>query len=372
MAKSLFAQVLKIAKQENCEKQQTIRDLVSLTKNAFKKDVALGMLYAKHLKKLLGAQLKKENVEKAFFYSMYFQVLCAETPYSLDSYFLALEFNREPKDAFYLPRRKQLLPIVRDLEDLLIHDKLDELFISQPTRTGKTTLVLFTLSWFIGMDSERTNLYSSCSSSLVNAFYNGISEILNDDITYNWKKIFPKANFDKLSMCNSKECYLDVDRKKRYHTFTGRSIDGESLNGACDCDGILIADDLVSGIEEALNKDRLFILNMKVNADFIPRAKMNCKKLWIGTRWSLLDPIGVRIDNLEGTGGRYKVHNRPALNDKGESNFDYLYGKGYNTAYYQNIKKVLENNGDKATFMALYQGEPIERSGYLLSCDGRG
>ena len=72
-----------------------------------------------------------------------------ETPYSLDSYFQALEFNRPIEQAFYLPRRKQLLPIVKDLERLIIYDEIDELFLSTPPRIGKTTLVLFVLSWFL-------------------------------------------------------------------------------------------------------------------------------------------------------------------------------------------------------------------------------
>lgn len=362
----MFYRVLDIAKNENYTNHQTIKDLVNLAKNELKRDVKHGLVFTEHLKRVVDKQIKTATVSKSFFYDIYFQILVAETPYSLDSYFQALEYNRPVEQAFYLPRRKQLLPIVKDLERLLIFDEIDELFLSQAPRTGKTTLVLFTLSWYMGMYPDKANLYSSCSTFLVNTFYKGLMAILTDNTTYLWDKIFPYTKFDKLTMCNSKECYFDVGKMKRYHSFTGRSIDAESLNGACDCDGLLIADDLVSGIEEALNKDRLGILNMKVNNDLLSRAKMGAKKLWIGTRWSLGDPIGRRIEVIENTNIRYCVHNRPALNENNESNYDYLYNKGFSTQYYLDLKSVYEANGDIASFNAVYMQEPVERSGLLF------
>lgn len=369
MATSLFYEVLEIAKREKCENMQTMRDLLSLARNELKRDKHKGLIFTKHYKALLDKKLKEANVLKGGYYNLYFQTLVAETPYSLDSYFQALEFNRPINEMFYLPRRKQLLPLVHELERLLIDDELDELFLSMPPRVGKTTLVLFVISWKIGIDPESSNLYSSCSGILTNAFYKGLYEILTDDVTYTWGKIFKDVKWDKMSFCNSKECYLDTGRIKRYHSFTGRSIDAESLNGACDCDGILIADDLVSGIEEALSKERLGILNMKVNSNLMSRAKMRAKILWIGTRWSIIDPIGKRIEALENTSKRYKIYNMPALNENGESNFEYLYDKGYSTQYYLDLKQTFEDNGDQASFYAVYQQEPVERSGLLFPAD---
>lgn len=72
-----------------------------------------------------------------------------------------------------------------------------------------------------------------------------------------------------------------------------------TLNGACDCSGYLISDDLIGGIEEALNKDRLMNAWSKVTNNLIPRTKQSAKKIWIGTRWSLIDPAGLRMDFLQ-------------------------------------------------------------------------
>lgn len=363
----LFYKVLDIADKEQGDNIQTLKDLVVLTKNMLKKDPVVGLEYGKSLKDFLNKLLhRKDNPQVKIQYDLFWQVLVAETPYSLDSYFQALEWNRPIKERFYLPRRKQLLSLVKDLEDLIIWDKYDELFISQPPRTGKTTLVLFLLSWVIGINSELANLYCSCSATLTSAFYKGLTEILNDNNTYLWDRIFPNTKWNSNSFANSKECYLDCGRVKRYHSFTGRSIDAESLNGACDCNGILIADDLCSGIEEALNKERLKALNLKVNNNLLSRAKMGAKTLWIGTRWSLADPIGCRMSNIENTTIRYKIINIPALNDNDESNFDYLYGVGFDTNYYRNKRQSFEDMDDIASWDAQYSQTPLERTGLLF------
>lgn len=368
MAKSPFNDVFEIAKQQDGKVKQTIKDLVQIIRNDIKENAHKGLYFSKKLKEWLEIKLQDtENDLLPFYDDMYFQILVAESRWSLDSYFQALEWNRPLHEQFYLPRRKQLLVIVRALEDLLIWNKINELFLSQPPRTGKSTLVLFTISWCIGVDSEKSNLYCSAGEALVNTFYNGLAEILNDETTYLWKTIFTNAVWDKNTMANSKEGYLDVGRKKRYHSLTCRSIDSKSLNGACDCNGVLIADDLCSDIEVALNKDRLAGLNMKVRNNMLTRAKMGAKILWIGTRWSLLDPIGVRIESLENTHRKYSVIAIPALNEKGESNFDYYYGVGFDTDYYLDLKQTFMDRDDLASWEAGFMQNPVERSGLLFS-----
>lgn len=240
------------------------------------------------------------------------------------------------------------------------------------TPTHNTTLVLFLLTWQLGLNPEKANLYGSFSGGVASAFYKGVIEIITDSYTYCWRKIFPKAIFDPKSMCNSKETYLDVGRTKRYHSFTARSIDG-SLNGACDCSGLLIADDLVEGFEEAVNQIRLATLWSKTENDFLTRAKENAKILWIGTRWSINDPIGRRIKVLTEEKAfamrRYKIINKPALDKDEKSNFDYDCGVGFSTTYYLQKRASFENTGDIASWSAQFMGEPIERSGQLFSAD---
>ena len=364
----LFYKILDIAKHK-IDFRAEVQDMLSVARNKIAIDKDKGFEYTKQIKSFLGEKIDKK-INAQYCFDRYFDVLVIETPYSLDSYFQALEWNRPSKEKFWLPRRKQLLPILRDIEDLLINDKLDELFISQPARTGKSTLAMFTLSWIMGIDSELANLYCSNSGTVINAFYKGVLEIITDNYTYQWWKIFSSTKFDKNSFTNAKDTYIDTGRVKRYHSFTGRSIDGDGLNGACDCNGLLIGDDLCSGIEEALNPTRLISLWQKTDNNLLTRAKMGCKILWIGTRWSINDPIGIRLRLLENeptfASRRFKVNNIPALNENDESNFDYKYGVGFDTDYYKQRRASFESNNDNASWLAQYQGQPIERSGLLF------
>lgn len=299
---------------------------------------------------------------------LYRRVLLTAAPEDFDSFMLALEVNRPPEEQFWKPRRGKLMPICEALQ-AMEDGELDELFLSCPPRIGKTTLVMMFVLWVMGRNSERSNLYCSYTTMPVNTFYDGLMEVIKDPVTYDYGAIFEGV---PITGTNAKDCTLDLGRDKRYHSFTGRPIGG-SLNGSCDSNGYIIADDLVSGIEEALSKERLASLWYKVENNFITRAKESCKRLWIGTRWSLVDPEGLRLELLQNEpkyrGVRYRYINLPALNEKDESNFDYGYGVGFSTDYYQMRRVSFERNNDAASWLAQYQGEPVERDGAVFNPD---
>lgn len=299
-------------------------------------------------------------------YELVKQTYLWAAPKDFDSYLVYLEWNRKPEERFYLPRRRVIKPFVESLQ-ALADDALDELFLSCPPRVGKTSLLMFYMTWTIGRNSERANLYCAYSDVITSAFYNGVLEIINDPVTYTWHEIFPGA---ELVATNSKDETLNIDRRKRYASLTCRSL-YSTLNGAVDVNGILMSDDLISGIEEAMSKDRLTAAWSKVDNNLLTRAKSGCKILWCGTRWSLTDPIGLRIDtvlnNPKFARRRVKIINIPALNEKDESNFHYKYGVGFDTAYYQQRRASFERNNDMASWNAQYQGEPIERDGAVFS-----
>lgn len=213
----------------------------------------------------------------------------------------------------------------------------------------------------------QSNLYSAYSDTITKAFYNGVLEIINDPMTYLWHDVFPNA---KLVQTNSQDETINIDRKKRYPSLTCRSLYG-TLNGACDCNGFEISDDLIGGIEEALNKDRLVSAWSKVDNNLLPRAKEKAKILWCGTRWSMIDPAGLRMELLENDerfkNRRYEIINLSALDENDESQFDYDYAVGFSTDYYRMRRASFERNNDMASWNAQYMGEPIERDGALFS-----
>ena len=297
---------------------------------------------------------------------LYRRSLLFDAPMDFDCFMRYNEINRPLKEQFWLPRRDKLLPVCRALQDME-DGKLDELFLSCPPRVGKTTVILMFLIWIMGRNSERSNLYCSYTDSVVGVLYNGVLETLTDPATYTYFNIFPES---KVASTNAKDLLINLDRKKRYASFTGRSLYG-TLNGACDCNGYLIGDDLISGIEEAMSKDRLKAAWDKVDNNLIPRAKEFARILWIGTRWSLVDPQGKRIELLENEpkykDRRWKVLNTPALDDNDQSNFEYSYGVGFSSEYYQQRRASFERNNDLASWYAQYQGQPIERDGAVFN-----
>lgn len=320
-----------------------------------------------------GSELVKRAVIKNVkqgeeWYDLYRKVLLFRAPYCFEDYLIYLEIDRPPEERFYQPRRKVLKVVVEELQ-ALADDELDELFVSMPPRVGKTTILMLFITWIMGRDGEASNLYSAFSDIITSAMYTGVLEVMTDSYTYNWKKVF---NNSGIANTDAKKETIDIDRKKRYPTLTCRSLYG-TLNGACDCKGYLISDDLIGGIEEALNKDRMIGAWSKVSNNLIPRAKQTAKKIWIGTRWSLIDPAGLRMDFLqndeEGKKVRFKIINLPALNENDESNFDYNYNVGFNTDYYKQLRAQFERNNDMASWLAQYMGEPIERDGALFTPD---
>lgn len=340
-------------------------DLFSLCRNIEQEDFALAHSTNEALRKRISIAIKyRKNVEG--FFELYKKTLLFDAPHFFDSYLLYLEINRKPEERFYQPRRRVLKRVVDALQKLT-NDELDELFISMPPRVGKTTILMFFVTWLIGRKSEASNLYSAYSDTITKAFYNGVLEIINDPVTYLWHDVFPNA---KVIQTNSQDETINIDRRKRYPSLTCRSLYG-TLNGACDCNGFEISDDLIGGIEEALNKDRLISAWSKVDNNLLPRAKEKAKILWCGTRWSMVDPAGVRMELLENDkqfkNRRYEIINLSALDKDDESQFDYDYSVGFSTEYYRMRRASFERNNDMASWQAQYMGEPIERDGALFS-----
>lgn len=296
------------------------------------------------------------------------KILCYEGPESLDSFMLYDEINRPFDQQFWLPRRKVLLPICHALESLE-RDELDEVTISLPPRTGKTALVQKFSEWVMLRHPERSNLYCTYSDTVAKTFYEALLELLCDPATYAWHDVFPER---VVAHKDSKDYRLDIDRRKHYSSFTARSLYG-SLNGTCDADGYQIMDDPHSGIEEALNRNRLDTAWAHVENDFMTRKSVDrIKRIWIGTRWSLYDVISRRLDSLkndpEFANVRFKEINIPALDPvTDESNFVYLYGKGSSTQSYRQVRASFERNGDIASWLAQFQQQPVERAGALFN-----
>lgn len=295
------------------------------------------------------------------FDDIYWKYLLLEAQnYQVDSGLLYLEKNRIPKERFYEPRRNVFLQhnIISSLQDLM-DDKLDIFALSVPPGCGKSTLEDFFLSLVGGWFPNDFNLSSAHSSILTRSLYDGVLEIINDPVEYTWHEIFPNV---EIQGTNAKETTVNLERNGRFKTWTFRSIDG-SLTGATRCNRFLTADDLVSGIEEALNKNRLDTLWTKVVNDLRSRRLEGCKEFYIATRWSVHDPIG-KLQQLYSGNPRARFIAVPALTDDGKSNFLFSVN-GFSEKYFNDAKESM----DEISFNCLYMQQPVEREGLLLPPD---
>lgn len=297
----------------------------------------------------------RNNVE---FYEIYLLALKYLARYfnDFDSYMIFLEHNRETEAQFYLPRRAILrkLGIIQGFQDVL-DDKLDILTVSVVPGAGKTTVAEFFLSYFMGLHPDLCNLYVSYTGTIADMFHRSMCDIILGS-EYAWKEIFPNVNLESKS---DKEKYINLGSFKPFKSLTCRSIDA-SMTGVTRAEGIILSDDLVSGIEEAMNVERLNTLYQKYVSDAKSRRKKGCKEIAIATRWSVHDPIGHFIVENEGN-ERARFISIPCYDENGESQFDYKYDKGFDTAYFREMQKVM----DEVTFRCLYLSDPIEREGLL-------
>lgn len=299
-----------------------------------------------------------------------YKILLIEAPYRFESFMLYMEKNRPVEERFYQPRINPLRQVAQLIQDLY-DDVLDEGMVFCPGRIGKTQIVKMGNLWFGSNRPERSNLYSAYSDKITGGYYDGIIEMITDP-TYTYAEIYPNIVEKKL-VTDGKDLTVDLIRKKTYPTFTMRSIYG-TLNGACDCDGLGVYDDLFSGIDEALSEDRQNTVWGKFDNNFMPRIKPGkAKLLGIGTRWAKKDVQGRRLDLLQNDPEYKDIRHReviiPALNENGESNFDYPYHLGYTTLDYKRRMASFENNDDMASWFAQYQQEPIERKGQMFNVD---
>lgn len=295
------------------------------------------------------------------FEDIYYKYLLFEARnYQVDSGLLYLEKNRILKERFYQPRRSVFLKhnIIGSLQDLM-DDKLDIFALSVPPGCGKSTLEDFFLSLVGGWFPNDFNLSSAHSSILTRSLYDGVLEIINDPVEYTWHEIFPNV---EIQGTNAKETTVNLERNGRFKTWTFRSIDG-SLTGATRCNRFLTADDLVSGIEEALNKNRLDTLWTKVVNDLRSRRLEGCKEFYIATRWSVHDPIG-KLQQLYAGNPRARFIAVPALDENGKSNFLFTVN-GFSEKYFNDAKESM----DEISYNCLYQQQPVEREGLLLPPD---
>lgn len=296
-----------------------------------------------------------EEFDNLLFRSLLF---CA--PHYFDAYLQAVEYGKPLDKKFYLPRRHYLRRYVEGYQKVL-EGKLDFLSISMPKRCGKSQLGINFTNMLSGKFPDRSTLMEGTGDDLVQSFYKGCLEYIQQPNDYHFYDIFPES---KLVQTNADTKVINLLHKSRFPTVMCRSIDARQV-GLSEATNLLYLDDCVEGREEAKNRQRLDDKWEVISGDIIGRAIEGTPIVICGTRYSLYDPIGHLQEEMRKQGKRCKIIETPALDPvTDESNFEYIREgrKVFTTQYFRDQREMLSAE----QFESEFQQQPFEAKGILF------
>lgn len=299
----------------------------------------------------------------------------------LDNYRITILFSANHDNPFWLerkakiynPKRKVWKRYIKNIEYIgeeecqcIMIDNPCHLYITDDyIITHNTTIEKFFNAAVIGWYPKDFNLFYSHSGDITRMYYDGIYDIVTNSDEYAWNEIFPDLY---VTSTNAKTEQFNVGKYKPFPSVQCTSV-GSKNAGKVRASKFLLVDDMIGGIEEALNPAILEKLWSKYSVDARQRKikdtdGKNCKEIHIATRWSVQDVIG-RIQKMYEGNPRVKVIAVPDVDPvTGKSNFDYEFS-GFDEEFFADQQLLM----DDISYKCLYKQEPIEREGLLFPED---
>lgn len=311
------------------------------------------------------AMHKNIETHETIYSGLYEKFLLWETKYLFRSFILYMEKDRPYEKRFFEPRRCTLDITVQDFQDLEDR-KIEFLGVSQPSRTGKSTLNLLFLCWIACKRPTSHNAMGGHSGGLTEGFYKECLTFMTSE-EYTFDEIYSRMNPGKRMIVdkNAEKTFIVLAEESRFATLTFRGIEG-AWTGAIDvsADGYLVVDDLVKDREHSLSPTRLQATYQAYLNNMVDRKIEGARELMVGTLWNVLDPLNQERVKHEGEPG-YRFRRIPALDPvTDESNFQYEFN-GFSTKYYREMREKLE----RPEWMAKYMQMPFVREGLLFPAD---
>lgn len=223
--------------------------------------------------------------------------------------------------------------------------KIKSLSVSMPPRAGKSYITTLFCAWTIGRNPIESVMRNTCTATLYQKFSYDVRAAVKSD---KFKQVFPsvilsddKANLQGWNTNSAKQV-----------SYFGAGVGGTIIGfGASN---IAVTDDLYTGLEQALSDTQNDRIIQWKEATHDSRFESGCKRIDIGTRWSLNDVIGRQMN--EGIYDKSIVI--PAL----------VEGKSFcedvmTTAEYLEKQKRTE----ESIWMAEYMQEPVDIKGRLFN-----
>lgn len=282
---------------------------------------------------------------------------------SFDDFMIAVEWYRDPKARFWLPRRSVLEGqhgIASKIQRFLEDPNSLYLGFSLAPGTGKSALIKFLLAYIYGQYSDSMSMYVSYSDGMVKMMYDSVSGIITND-EYAFADVFPET---PRPTCSAEYYTISARGRGDFPTLGLISLGG-SVTGRTRANKLLITDDLVKNAEVARSPERLEKLYQDYQSTITTRTiGENVKQIMLGTIWSKYDPISRMREKYEDD-PRYTFIAIPVCDEEGHSLFYYDHPDRYSDERIADLKEKL----DPVDFSCLYMQRGIDKEGIALPRD---
>lgn len=326
-------------------------------------------IYSDYIKEIALKEVVEDAKNAQTWRNLYWDIVKLESFWYFESYLIYMEHKRPYEKKFYEPRAKTQKIVVDDLQ-ILEDSKTQKMYtLSEPSRVGKSTMMVFFLTWVVLRHPYSHNALATHSGELAKHFYELTLDLFNSD-EYCFKELYGYFQPDKKGMVDKSAEYMSINFETTgdFNTCIFKGCDG-TWTGNIDVsgDGYLFVDDLVRDRAHSLSPKRMNDTFADYLNKMVDRKNEGAKEVMIGTLWNVLDPIK-RLEEMYKNDDRYVFRRIPALNENNESNFDYEV-KGFSTEYYLEMRDRLVRAGNEAEWMAKYQQAPYVREGILFPID---
>ena len=243
-------------------------------------------------------------------------------------------------------QKRSFLKKVADAFQLIEEGKINSLSVSMPPRAGKSYITTLFSAWSIGKTPQESIMRNTCTATLYLKFSYDVRNVVK---TEKFSKVFPDVRLsdDKANLQG-----WNTNHSKQVGYF-GAGVGGTIIGfGATK---LAITDDLYRGVEDAISDNSNDKILQWKEATHDSRLERNCRKIDIGTRWSINDVIGRNYE-----AGRYDLSVIiPALDNEDRSFCEDV----MTTEQYHEIRSRI--NPD--IWSAEYMQEPVDMKGRLFS-----
>jgi len=166
--------------------------------------------------------------------------------------------------------------------------KIRSLSVSMPPRAGKSYISSLFCAWTIGRNPSKSVMRNACTATLYLKFSYDVRNIVKSD---KFKEVFPTVilSDDKANLQG-----WNTNKAKQVSYF-GAGVGGTIIGFGAD--NIAVTDDLYTGLEQALSDTQNDRIIQWKEATHDSRFESGCKRIDIGTRWSLNDVIGRQMND---------------------------------------------------------------------------